>query len=361
MFDVFASSSQAYHQVGLFVAALVCFGVGALLVGSTIYLNIVGWRVSGTIIGVVARGDKYAPVYRYLAPNGLVREAQSSISSNSLAGNDTGRVVPLLVSPHNPARFSTLNVIMTALGGGLLLLGFGLGYVALTAYRVTPMTWIMAAGLLIWLGWRLWRGFIPRAQRPSIAEWRKQRGLGEDARVDLAQVKSVEQIETMAAKATAQPPRMLPFIVFAAGLAALAILQGVTVGKLQMAGLRAEGRVVRLVTETGSGNSPSYYPVVRYRTERDTVVEFKDSTGSNPPGYRAGDVVTVLYLADRPQQAMIDRGLFWNWLIPALLAFGAVLVLWLARAMRRRANGKCAVTADRLRTTTPKPQNPGSS
>jgi hypothetical protein len=38
----------------------------------------------------------------------------------------------------------------------------------------------------------------------------------------------------------------------------------------------------------------------------------------------------VLYLADDPTGgAIIDRGLFWNWAIPALLLFGAALLGWL--------------------------------
>ena len=87
---------------------------------------------------------------------------------------------------------------------------------------------------------------------------------------------------------------------------------------------------------SSSNGSTSYYPIVRYRTQNGVSVEFKDSVGSNPPSYHAGDKVTVLYLADNPsKQAIIDRGKFWNWSIPVLLFVGAGLLLWLFAYMRR--------------------------
>jgi hypothetical protein len=44
--------------------------------------------------------------------------------------------------------------------------------------------------------------------------------------------------------------------------------------------------------------------------------------------------VSVLYLADDPRGgAIIDRGPFWNWAIPALLFGGAGLLGWLLRSM----------------------------
>jgi hypothetical protein len=40
--------------------------------------------------------------------------------------------------------------------------------------------------------------------------------------------------------------------------------------------------------------------------------------------------VSVLYLADGPQRdAIIDRGVIWNWAIPAILVLLAAFVVWL--------------------------------
>src|SRR5207237_9645210 len=103
MLGLVFGSAQAYQQVGLFVGALVSFGLGALVLGYSIYWQVHALRVTGTIIGVVAEGGMYAPVYRYTSPDGISHEAKSNISSGTAAGKETGRVVPLLISPHNPA------------------------------------------------------------------------------------------------------------------------------------------------------------------------------------------------------------------------------------------------------------------
>src|SRR5262249_5823532 len=126
-------------------------------------------------------------------------EAKSTTSTSSARGRETGRVVPLLIAPHNPTRAREANNYTTEAilaVGGLLLLGVGLwfGHTAITAFPVTPMTCIMAVGLLIYLGFHIRRIMIPKGQRLSIAEWRKQHGLGEAASIDLANVKPIEQL-----------------------------------------------------------------------------------------------------------------------------------------------------------------------
>jgi hypothetical protein len=70
---------------------------------------------------------------------------------------------------------------------------------------------------------------------------------------------------------------------------------------------------------SGSGGGHYvYYAIVRFRTEKNIVAEFKDNVGSNLPSHRPGDKVTVLYLPGNQQQdAIIDRGIWWNWAIPA--------------------------------------------
>jgi hypothetical protein len=52
----------------------------------------------------------------------------------------------------------------------------------------------------------------------------------------------------------------------------------------------------------------------------------------------AGDQVTVLYLADSPRpEAIIDRGIWWNWGIPGILMLCAAGLVWLMIALRRSA------------------------
>ena len=354
MLDLFFGGAQAYQQVGLFIGALMCFGLGALILGNSLYWHVHAVRVTGTIIGVVAEGGMYAPVYRYVSPDGRTCEAKSDISSSAAAGNQTGRVVPLLVSPHNPARaqeagIRSADTIFIAVALVLVLVGLWLGYIAITAYPVTPMTWIMAVGMPVYMGWHLRRSVIPKGQRLSVEEWRKRHNLGEAAGVDLARVKPIEQIVSAAdvqrarEQQSRQSRKAAPIVgLFAVILVGVAIQQGLQIARLEAGGLHAQGQVVRLKSETSSGSS-AYHAVVRYRTETNALVEFKDSVGSNPPGHRVGDKVAVLYLADDPNGAIIDRGVFWNWAIPALLLVGAVLLLGLLLVMLRTGRRDAAL------------------
>jgi len=91
--------------------------------------------------------------------------------------------------------------------------------------------------------------------------------------------------------------------------------------------VRVTGTVASLYEKSDSDGS-TYYPVVRFLDSNDAEVRFKDHVGSNPPSYRVGDPVTVLYVrGSAASSAMIDRGR-WNWLPTGLLGlFGSVLTL----------------------------------
>jgi hypothetical protein len=351
MHDLIFGSVQAYQQVGLFFGALVCFGLGALLLGNSIYWHLRGLRVTGTIIGVVNEGGTYAPVYRYTAADGSVHEAKSTIGTGTTADKATGRVVPLLVSRHDPSRAQEAGIgfadtVFVVAGLLLGMAGAWMGTTAITAYPLTAKTWIMAAFMIIYALWHFRRGLVSKGQRLSspAAWWQSTAGNATNA--GFAGVKPIEQIVSPAdaqqttAKTSQQWKKAAPFVlIFAVLLASFAVLQANMVARLQSAGLRAEGQVVNLKGEYSSsshGGSYSYYPIVRYRTATNVAVEFKDNIGSNPPSYRVGDKVTVLYLPDSPRtQVMIDRGAFWNWALPGVLGAGAVLLFWLFSFLRR--------------------------
>ncbi len=72
--------------------------------------------------------------------------------------------------------------------------GVAFGYVALTAYPMTWMTGIMAVAMLLYLAEHGRRILIPKGQRLSIAEWRKQHGLDDTTAIDMEQVKPAEAI-----------------------------------------------------------------------------------------------------------------------------------------------------------------------
>ncbi|MCP3941121.1 MAG: DUF3592 domain-containing protein [Desulfobacteraceae bacterium] len=69
--------------------------------------------------------------------------------------------------------------------------------------------------------------------------------------------------------------------------------------------LTTEGTVVELV-HSRSSNSTIYRPVVEFKTQGGTIVEFASSSGSNPPSYSKGEMVEVLYQQSAPDHAQIN-------------------------------------------------------
>ena len=350
MFDLIFSGVQAYNQIGFFIGALVCLGLGGLLLGNSLYWRVHSLHAAGTVVGVITNNSMYTRVYRYTLPDGETHEAKSDTGRGWLGGSETGRIVPLLISAHNPTEAREANsYLMEIIGLVIVAPGVAFGYVALTAYPTTWMTGIMAVAMLLYLAEHGRRILIPKGQRLSIAEWRKQHGLDDTTAIDMEQVKPAEAIlgapGIQQTRQSQWQTKAAPFLLlFAVVLIGLALYQANKTWRLETAGVRAPGEVVRLNAEESS-DSTSYYPVVRYRTQANETVEFKDSIGSNPPSYRSGDKVTVLYLAANPQrQAIIDRG-FWNWAIPAILLFAALFLACISIAILRNRTRLKPVTA----------------
>lgn len=329
MFDLILSGVQAFNQIGMFAGALVCLGFAGLILGSSLYTRVHAIRTPGKIIGVLNENGAYFPVYRYTTPDGQVHEAKSDTGSSSASGKETGREVSLMISAHNPGEASVAgDHLLGIIGVAFLIPGVWFGYTALTAYPVTRMTWIMASVFLVHTGERLWRIFIPKGPRISVAEWKKLHTPGDASVIDLSNVQPIETLATPGTPTVQWQNRraavpLLGLVTLA--LVALAAYESNRVFLFETGGQRTEGEVVRMIAESSSGGSGyTYYPVVRFRTADNRTIQFKDNLGSNPPTRHPGDKAAVLYLPGNPAQAMIDRGLI-NWLIPGLLFLGGAL------------------------------------
>jgi hypothetical protein len=88
--------------------------------------------------------------------------------------------------------------------------------------------------------------------------------------------------------------------------------------------VRAEGRVAELEYQRSSDGGGTYKPVVRFRPEGAEEIEFRGTVGSNPPSFRKGEAVEVLYDPQAPERARINS--FGQlWFVPVLLGvFGLV-------------------------------------
>lgn len=107
-----------------------------------------------------------------------------------------------------------------------------------------------------------------------------------------------------------------------AGLGAL-VCSGVTaVDSLRIVegGITAQGEVVSLKRERGSGRRGSpYHPVFRFTAQDGQVYQVKHNQGSNPPAWKKGEKVELIYLPDNPEKAVPNT--FWGkYAVPFILA-----------------------------------------
>ena len=135
------------------------------------------------------------------------------------------------------------------------------------------------------------------------------------------------------------------FLLVGVILLVAAALSSAAIWRLERSGVRAPGVVSSLdASHCGSQNlSVCFHAVVTYDNSRGQRVSFRDGHGSNPPAYRVGQGVTVLYRPDRPRSAIIERGIL-NWTGPlALGSMGGVFILFGIAILAKspRTSGGC--------------------
>jgi hypothetical protein len=91
--------------------------------------------------------------------------------------------------------------------------------------------------------------------------------------------------------------------------------------------VEAEGSVIEMVRVRDNDSGYMFTPLVRFRSRDGETVEFQSTLRTNPPAYRTGQSVTVLYQPEDPGSATI-RGFLSLWLTPLVLSLiGTVFLL----------------------------------
>jgi Protein of unknown function (DUF3592) len=334
---LFAEFWDAVDQAGVLLGAGLLCGLGVFLCANRLYWRLWARRVKGVVVGVRApRKYLYYPVFRYrLTPTG--KWLQATADSGSLPNPDlvTGRKARLLVFKKFPDRVAEADThVLEVLGALFLALGgTGIG-IAMGFWPVTRMTWVTVAVIAIFLLY-LVRRTTPRWKEPPFsAMWRGAR----PANLLESAVHPIEALLEGPVRADRRRKQQItgrivtPILVLVGlGVLFLGGYMGRTIYLLKSSGDSAPGTVQFSELKKNTHGS-SYYPVVEFATREGIRVQFRDGMGSNPPAYREGDPVTVLYFRNQPAQtATIDRGLL-NWLVPAILcAMGSLLAgvaLW---------------------------------
>jgi hypothetical protein len=101
------------------------------------------------------------------------------------------------------------------------------------------------------------------------------------------------------------------------------------------AALRARGTILEMRQSKDKDGDLAYAPTFRFQDTAGVLHIVSSSIYQNPPEFHVGDEVTVLYLADNPENAHIDS--FWRiWGLPSLLGIvggltsiiGLILLYW---------------------------------
>lgn len=84
------------------------------------------------------------------------------------------------------------------------------------------------------------------------------------------------------------------------------------------------------IRRKGSKTKVSYYPIFQYTTKDGTLRTLKSNLKTNPPQYEVGEIVTLYYNPQNPEDArpysFID-----SWLIPSVFIFFGLLLFWISR------------------------------
>jgi len=272
--------------------------------------------------------QSFHSVAEYVGPDGRKYYVEGTVGS-SVPLHSVGDRVTVLVKPTEPDKALLKSSLSFVLGIALALMGFACAAVFWIMFHVTTYSLIMAAviaGLLTLKIKKAWRK--PPLSLEAWREYKKQilspRVFTDESK---AQIAWADPLIVRAAFRNKEKSRSFAVPVLLVMGFGLMFLSYHFYRKTEVFLERANhtsGQVVDLRQNNSSEDSTTYAAVVEYNDEQGTNHKFVDSFSSNPPSYRAGQTVTVLYNRDNPLEAQIDRGRANYWLTIVLGSVGVL-------------------------------------
>ena len=300
------------------------------------------WAVPGEVIGfstgkgVGSGAPSYHPVAEYAGMDGRQRYLEGSVGSSSPLGA-VGDAVTVLVQPDDPEKAVLKSSLTYVIGAALALMGLASCIVFFAVFRATTFSIVGAVGVVTWTAYKF-RGSM-REKPMSLQAWRKYKDAALRPRVFTDASKAEipwadpEALRTAIDNQRKANRFALPILLIGGvGLLFLGAHLHLKTGIFLERAVRAPGVVVEMAANHSSDGN-TYAPVVEFEHEGRTY-RFKDSISSNPPSYRTGEAVGVLYDPDHPRDARIDRGR-WNKAVPILIGgsgvFLCLLGVWILK------------------------------
>jgi Protein of unknown function (DUF3592) len=342
MFDLVFTLLQAYNKIMLVMGGAFCGLIGAVISLYPVYVHYGARRYRGEVLGLRQDGNVLWPVIAYTDEDGERHEALGTTGSSTIPAVP-GMPVDIMVKPGQPDRCTSAGFGWIELAGvAFLVPGILLARSGLKDFPVNWLSILVTLALVGYLGARIFRGLHPLLAAMKGTDWRQE---SEQAARERQQWPLLPASE-IAARVTTQDRnarRALPWV-FVIGLALIA--GGAWWGQhrtiFMATAAVADGRVVGGEWSGGSGSSsPTYHAIIRFSDAGGRSITYRDDIGTNPPSFRIGETVRIYYDPERPENALIDRGL-WNWLLPLLVALGGVLLLLGGLTQYRKIRSRAA-------------------
>ena len=316
MFRLIFELLSTYMQLLYLVGGATCWGFALLLLGYSAYVRVRERVYQGEVAAVRKDGSNdYWPVLAYVDEKGVRHEALANSGSSQIGGRAPGTKVRLLADPAKPDAPMMVRDWWVLLVIGLFPLGVGYPFIHM-GLRDLHFNWttvFVGAAMSAWVAVKIFRFAHPlldaRKSGLAVAAQRAFMQARQQNRENLPLV-SADDVAAAEAKQKSQMASARPYIT-AIGLALLVgggfwLAHQVT---FLSDAISAPGVVVRNdVTEGSGSSSDSYHAVVQFSGEDGRKVLYRDSIGTSPPWYQAGDNVRVLYLPNEPSRIMMDRG-----------------------------------------------------
>lgn len=333
LFDLFFDATIAWQQVGLIAGGLILalIGVALLLWFAQIFMR--GEKVKARLVAVravakeksgdgISAHEMYYPVYEYKNSRGETVRAEGNGGSSIIGNKVPGKVYNGYIMKgredvvERPSFWLFLFALLFSAPGVFMI------WMGMTKFPFNIYTAIFVVFILAWAVRKI-RGIIkPRDEWETKNEFQGRMRQKRMEKREQGQILSETEIRArihgkkdFGGRMTVPLMAFLGIIFIATGLYFIQDTRDFIARAAQ-----AEGRVVRLEYDSGSGSdSDAYYPVVSFSVPGRGGWEFRDRIGTNPPMYRQGEEVPVFYDPENPQKAMIDRGIF-NLAFPGIFA-----------------------------------------
>ena len=340
IFDLLFSGMAVFNTGMLFFMG----GVFATIGEAMIMMDVLARRNSKTVQGQIVALEMserkpytmYYPIYRYRNHDGEMVETKASWDSNTILNNLPGRKHWLLIRKDKPGTVQKNSYILSYIGLFFLLPGIFIIYQGYQTIETTKTYMILAIAGIIYVLYRITKKFPANAWAKIKEEYNKARASGKplidqvsvsDGN-DNRNIKSQRMTDADINKVIKKDKRS--FMISILVLAALSSITGYFAQRsanfmleLQMAGYKTQGRIVDFNVSSDS-DSTTYTAVFEFQDTTGKDIRVKDSFGSSHPTLKRGEMVDILYKAQKPEDAIIDRGI-WNWFLSGLL--GAISFL----------------------------------